>query len=128
MNLKQKIRAKLIKFLDVDMLENNIKTLQDYNNLHNTHIENLTDTTNELVLRTNKIHNTLENIVNIGVDVDARHDGRSWAVICIEGNMNIVKFVDLNRSDARHVMDFLKSFEVSKRLIDAPKGLFDFRF
>lgn len=79
----------------------------------------------------NVLHNTIKNIVHIGTDINT-NPYRSWAVICIEGNMNIVKFVDLNRNDARDVMNFLKQFEAGRHCIDAPytqmfyDGLFKF--
>jgi hypothetical protein len=48
------------------------------------------------------LHNTIENVVHIGTDVrESRYnDGHSWAVVCIEGKINLVKFVDLGRNDA----------------------------
>lgn len=58
--------------------------------------------------------------------------GRSWAVICVEGNINIVKFIDLDTKDARDVLDFLKHFEAGRHCIDVPykemfyDGLFKF--
>jgi hypothetical protein len=78
------------------------------------------------------LHNTIENICHIGTDVHYSKTGRSWAVICIEGNLNIVKFIDLDRKCAQDILYFLKQFEAGKYCIDSPcneifyDGLFKF--
>lgn len=157
---KNWLRNKLTKFLLIDniinLLDKHIdKNNGDYNYLHNL-IFNTNDNTvqefenhindlkydlyeiqkmkkeiSRLQNTINVLHNTIENIVHIGTDI--RCEGRgSWAVICIEGKMNIVKFVDLDRKDAREVMNFLKSFEAGRHCIDTPykemfyDGLFEF--
>jgi hypothetical protein len=80
----------------------------------------------------NTLHNTVENVVHIGTDVRVNERERSWSVICIEGKMNIVKFVDLDSRDARSILDFLKHFEAGRHCIDTPykemfyDGLFKF--
>jgi hypothetical protein len=58
-------------------------------------------------------------MVDVGVDVH-RQNEYSWAVICIDGKPDYVKFIPLNRQDARSVMEFLKTFEYSKHTIDSP--------
>lgn len=59
-------------------------------------------------------------LVDIGVDVGFHSDDHSWAVICIEGHPEYVKFLPLTHRDARGVLDFLKQFEYSKQIIDSP--------
>ena len=61
--------------------------------------------------------------MHIGTDVREYNNDRehNWAVICVEGKVNIVKFVDLNRNDSRYVLDFLKQFEAGKHCIDTPR-------
>jgi hypothetical protein len=76
----------------------------------------------------------VENVVYIGTDVvqHPNNYNHSWAVICIEGNMNIVKFVDLDRKNAREILDFIKHFEAGRHCVDSPykqmfyDGLFKF--
>lgn len=72
----------------------------------------------------NIVKNTLRSVVSVGTDVgrDIRRD-RSWAVVCIEGNLNVVKFVDLHGQDYHMLLDFLKQFEGSRMCIDAPPSL-----
>lgn len=61
----------------------------------------------------------MNDICDVGVDV-ARDEYHSWAVVCIHGKMDFMKFVPLNHSDIREVAQFLKRFEYSKRVVDSP--------
>lgn len=73
----------------------------------------------------------LTQLVDIGVDVGFHSEDHSWAVICIEGHPEYVKFLPLNHGDARDVLIFLKQFEYSKRIVDSPiafKGMLKNRF
>ena len=143
MSLKQWLR----KYLEIDDLESQFN---DHQNKFSNHeksnqaqIENLTlwMSSNHKNLKNdishfqdsvNTLHNTVENVVHIGTDVYKSENGHSWAVICVEGKMNIIKFIDLNRKDARDIFDFLKHFEGGKHCIDAVpdrwfyEGLFKF--
>ena len=62
----------------------------------------------------------LNQICDVGVDVGFGEKEHSWAVVCIAGKSEYVKFIPLNRGDARQVIDFLKRFQYSKRVIDSP--------
>ncbi|WP_236354801.1 hypothetical protein [Konateibacter massiliensis] len=62
----------------------------------------------------------MNEICDVGVDVDFRDNYHSWAVVCIHGKMDFMKFVPLNHSDVREVARFLKQFEYSKRVVDSP--------
>lgn len=66
----------------------------------------------------------MNNICDVGVDV-ARDEYHSWAVVCIHGKMDFMKFVPLNHSDIREVAQFLKRFEYSKRVVDSPLAYSD---
>ena len=68
------------------------------------------------------VKNTLRNIVSVGADVVPAEMSRehSWAVVCIEGNCNIVKFIDLKGKDFHYILDVLKQYEGSRMCIDAP--------
>lgn len=97
--------------------------LQNKNNINqaNYNIKN-----NEENIKNNEenidiLHNTMRNVVSVGADVvRGNNRDRSWAVICIEGNYNIVKFIDMHGADYRYILDFLKQFEGSRMVIDAP--------
>lgn len=62
----------------------------------------------------------LNQICDVGVDVGFRGEEHSWAVVCVAGRPEYVKFIPLNRGDERQVMDFLKRFQYSKNVIDSP--------
>lgn len=62
----------------------------------------------------------LNQICDVGVDVGFRGEEHSWAVVCISGRPEYVKFVPFNSGDARQVIDFLKRFQYSKHVIDSP--------
>lgn len=63
---------------------------------------------------------TLFKSIHVGADI--HYKGRSWAVVCVEGKPNIVKFIDLGRDDYRRVLDFLRSYEQSRRVYNVPLG------
>ena len=145
--LKNKIRNKLMDWLGITLLEDiaiqNMKRLKEQmeNKIEfsNTALENMIKE-NKNIIEENKnkikelsekvtynyeaievLHNTIQNVVHIGTNVCPNpYSGGSWAVVCLEGKMNIVKFIDLNRGDIRHILDFLKQFEAGKHCIDAP--------
>ena len=58
--------------------------------------------------------------IDVGVDVGFQSDDHSWAVVCIAGKPEYVKFLPLTGGDARDVLSFLKRFEYSKHIIDSP--------
>lgn len=60
-----------------------------------------------------------QSITNVGVDADY-HGKNSWAVICIDGHPEYVKFVDLKGSEARDIENFLRRFEKSNVVVDSP--------
>ena len=62
----------------------------------------------------------LTQFVDIGVDVGFHSDDHSWAVICIAGKPEYVKFMPLAHKDAKCVLDFLKQFQYSRQVIDSP--------
>ena len=142
MKIKEWIRTKIIQFLLIDdMQEHNLselsrieKGLKESNkyfyNFEKCTKENFKDSYDEL----HTLQHTIESVVSIGADIAPMYSAysRSWAVVCIEGKVNVVKFVDLSREDCRYVMDFLKQFDGSRRVIDSfpSRELFerDFKF
>jgi len=134
-NFKDWLRIKFKKFLDIGDLESNFKDHETFNSIRFADIESdahdktsylrklINNSANDISHCQDSIsvlHNTIENVVHIGTDV--HHNGRthSWAVVCIEGKMNIVKFVDLERQDARGILEYLKHFEAGRHCIDTP--------
>ena len=61
---------------------------------------------------------TLKNISEVSTDV--HQSGHSWAVISVGGNLQYVKFVNLNGKDVKEIASFLKRYEASRHTIDTP--------
>lgn len=121
--IKIKLKNKLIKFLGIDTLENKFNSDLKKVNIdlqHKLYIreQELFNLQKEM----NTIHMTLKSILSVGADIrhPEIHGEHSWAVICIEGNINIVKFVNLERQSARQIMDYLKQFEGGRMVVDTP--------
>lgn len=74
----------------------------------------------------------MESILDVGVDVsDPKTQEYSWAVICVKGHPEYVKFVNLTGQDASQVLQFLKHFEQSNVTLDSPvyfRQMFENRF
>lgn len=67
---------------------------------------------------------TMSRICEVGTDVGF-HEYHSWAVICINGNKEYVKFMPLENRDAKSVLEFLKQFQYAKHTIDSPLAFRD---
>lgn len=65
-------------------------------------------------------HKLMNSICDVGVDVGYHTDDHSWAVICVHGKMDYVKFVDMRQSDIRTIVEFLKHFKYSNMVTDSP--------
>lgn len=61
-----------------------------------------------------------QSITNVGVDVD--YNRYSWAVICIDGRPEYVKFVDLTGAEAQDIKSFVNQFGKKKAVVDSPFG------
>lgn len=74
----------------------------------------------------------MESILDVGVDVsDPKTQEYSWAVVCIKGHPEHVRFVNLTGQDASQVLNFLKHFENSNVAVDSPvhfRQMFEDRF
>ena len=136
LKLKDKIKNSLMDWLGVTDLDKSIvkinKNLDDSYKSNRNLIDNfISETTvNKKNISYNKnsidrLHKTIESVVHIGTDVDmGLNQNHSWAVICVEGNMNLVKFIDLNGKNIREISSFLKQFEAGRHCIDAPYKIF----
>lgn len=78
---------------------------------------------NELSKESYDINVQLQKIItpllDIGTDVGFRED-HSWAVICVKGRPEYVKFMPLNSAETREIINFLKRYERSSHIIDSP--------
>lgn len=58
-------------------------------------------------------------LLDTGTDIGFREE-HSWAVVCIKGKPEYVKFMPLNSGETREVINFLKRYERSNHIIDSP--------
>ena len=147
--LKDWLRIKLREFLGVDNLESSFIDHETFNSLRFHDIEKDSNDKDAYLRKlindnskdishfqesVNILHNTVENVVHIGTDVrePKYNNDRSWAIICVEGKLNLVKFVSLDARNARDLIQYLKQFEGGRHCIDTPyseifyDGLFKF--
>lgn len=120
--IKEIIRRKMINFLLIDKLNNDISYFYRMDATNKNKLE-------EVTAKINTLQKTVENAISIGTDISPKYSdySRSWAVVCVEGKINVVKFVELSSADSRSVMNFLKQFDGSRRVIDCfpSKDLFE---
>lgn len=64
-------------------------------------------------------HKMINSMIDVGTDVGFYSD-YSWAVVCIKGHPEYVSFIPLSHRDAHEVLEFLKRFRYSNRVIDSP--------
>lgn len=62
----------------------------------------------------------MNSMVDVGTDIGFCSDDHSWAVVCIKGHPEYVKFIPLSHRDTYDVLEFLKHFRYSDRVIDSP--------
>lgn len=123
MKIKQKIKDWLFaeELKDIQQIKKEyeyvIKTYKRSKDLlteaYNEHMKS-----REIIVDCQKFMNS---ICDVGTDVGLYND-HSWAVICIHGKADYVKFVDMSREDIMTVARFLKQFEYSNRVTDSPIG------
>lgn len=120
--LKEKIRKWLLEILqpDIDALKNEI-------NESNTRLNFATNNYNEAARQcqistkqNEEMKKMYNQITDVAVDVGFHDLEHSWAVVCIAGRPEYVKFIPLSGADARTVRNFLRQFQYSQTIVDSP--------
>jgi hypothetical protein len=120
--LKEKIRIWLLEILqpDIDALKNEI-------NESNTRLNFATSSCDEAarqcqisIQQNEEMKKMYNRITDVAVDVGFHDVEHSWAVVCVEGRPEYVKFIPLSGADARTVMNFLRQFQYSQPIVDSP--------
>ena len=120
--LKEKFRQWLLEMLqpELDALKSEIN---ESNNTLKIATSNCDDAARQcqISIRQNEEMKKMYNkITDVAVDVGIHDQDHSWAVVCIAGRPEYVKFIPLSGADARTVADFLKHFQYSDYIIDSP--------
>jgi len=112
MKLKENIRNKLRLWLfknDLLQIEASKKVYKDAANTYKNSCKLVED-----------CHKMMNSMIDVGVDVGFYSEDHSWAVVCIKGHPEYVKFLPLSHKDTCEVIEFLKRFRYSNRVIDSP--------
>ena len=97
-----------------DMIKSHKNTMALLNEAQNEHLKS-----RDIVVNCQKFMNS---ICDVGTDIGFTSDDHSWAVICIHGKIDYVRFIDMRREDVMSITKFLKNFEYSNRVTDSPLG------
>ena len=64
----------------------------------------------------------LQKEFKIGLDIHHENKGRdrSWAVVCLRGRPEQIRFIDLENGYEVEISRFLMNFEHSQKIIDSP--------
>lgn len=120
--LKEKIRKWLLEILqpDIDALKNEI-------NESTTELRFAKNNCNEAarqcqisIQQNEEMKKMYNRITDVAVDVGFHDVEHSWAVVCVEGRPEYVKFTPLSGADARTVMNFLRQLQYSQPIVDSP--------
>ena len=122
----QKLKEKIRKWL-LEILQPDIDTLKNEINESTTELRFAKNNCNEaarqcqISIQQNKEMKKMYNqLTDVAVDVGFHDSEHSWAVVCIAGRPEYVKFIPLSRADARTVMNFLRQFQYSRLIVDSP--------
>lgn len=119
MKLKDKIKKSIKNWLfasEIQRINNMEKSIEDAVHRFRMASVQLDDAEKEV----EECRRLITQLVDIGVEVGFHSDDHSWAVICIEGHPEYVKFLPLTHKDAHGILNFLKQFQYSKQIIDSP--------
>lgn len=120
--LKEKIRKWLLEILqpDIDALKNEI-------NESTTELRFAKNNCNEAarqcqisIQQNEEMKKMYNQITDVAVDVGFHDSEHSWAVVCIAGRPEYVKFIPLSGADARTVRNFLRQLQYSQTIVDSP--------
>lgn len=79
------------------------------------------DTLNRKLLSNHDRIDTLYNLTDIGVDIN--QNSPSWAVVCLRGKQEIVRFYGADENTIQEIRKFLRHFNRDQSIIDAPLSM-----
>ena len=120
--LKEKIRKWLLEILqpDIDALKNEINESNTRLNFATSSCDEAARQSHISIQQNEEMKKMYNQITDVAVDVGFHDLEHSWAVVCIAGRPEYVKFIPLSGADARTVMNFLRQFQYSQPIVDSP--------
>lgn len=119
MNLTEKWRIKLRKWLLREEDEEFARRMDAFNNEIET-CKSAIQTVGHAIDVVTDCQKFMNSMIDVGVDINHLPEEHSWAVVCIKGKPEYVKFIPLQHQNAKEVLDFLKQFQYSNKVIDSP--------
>lgn len=119
MKIMNKFRERLGNWLLVDELKEFAQAKEDYKKAEKFSWAS-EDRYLAAMKMTDDCRKMMNSITDVGVDVGFHSEDHSWAVVCIQGRPEYVKFIPLEHRDAVDILRFLKQFEYSNRVVDSP--------
>ena len=111
------IKEKIKQWIREEVLKDEIEKM----NLARSSYNRASCLCEESLTNNKEIQKMVNEITDVGVDVGYYNDS-SWAVVCMAGKPEYVKFMPLTGEDARTVIEFLKHFKYSNCVVDSPFG------
>lgn len=120
--LKEKIRKWLLEILqpDIDALKNEIDESNTTLKIAQSSCDEAARQCQISIQQNKEMKKMYNQLTDVAVDVGFHDSEHSWAVVCIAGRPEYVKFIPLSRADARTVMNFLRQFQYSQLIVDSP--------
>lgn len=105
---------------DITIIKEDIRKVK--NRLYKLQIPQ--ETIKQINITEGKINKLVDHF-QLGVDIHPLTHGDSWAVFCIGGKMDYVRFVRLHHNDIRSLSQFIKQFPASRedKYMDLPHGM-----
>lgn len=128
----QKLSARIKRKIKNWLLSDELKDIEQLKTQYE-HIIKIYDHSEALLTEARKEHmksrdivvdcqKMMNSICDVGTDVGFYSDDHSWAVICVHGKVDYVRFIDMRREDVMSIVKFLKNFEYANRITDSPLG------
>lgn len=133
MKLKERIKKWLYKDeleqmkLKISSLESEYDWLKNVTTNSVTMFNNAKRDCNDATETCKILQRTINDVCDVGVDVALYESYHNWAVVCIHGKTDFVKFIPMQQKDVRTIQQFLKQFEYTgnRMRIDSPLGYKD---
>lgn len=62
----------------------------------------------------------LKSLIEVGADIHVHNERENWAVVCVKGKPDYVKFVHLGHREVRDIQRFLSQFDRKNVTLDLP--------
>lgn len=107
-----------------ELRRNSLRMKNDITNLKSdisTHKKTMSSQS-KVIEEMQKRLDVLMNLVDVGMDVNLVRHG-SWAVVCLKGKSNYIKFAPIDETSINEMVAFLEKYNGANIIVDAPMGV-----